>query len=184
MLRILVLALVLMVAVVALVPRRSVPEPLAATEWPETRALPATMFVDHNGEEFPSAQLTERFTLMFFGFTNCPDVCPLSMAVLAQAMDQLRATRTPPPRVVLVSVDPARDTPEQLRNYLAVFDSEFIGLTADESELERLRPPNKFQFSQDPDGDPLIPDPVARMLDRAYVKGQKENELETDEPED
>ncbi len=139
LLRILVLGLVLMVAVVALIPRRSIPPPEAATEWPEARALPATQFVDHNGDAFASSQLTGRFTLMFFGFTHCPDICPTSMAVLAQAAGQLRESRVPVPRVVLVSVDPGRDTPAQLRGYLANFDPEFIGLTTAEDELEPLR---------------------------------------------
>lgn len=138
MLRILILALVAMVAIVALVPRRTVPPPEAATEWPQTRALPATTFTDQNGETFTSAQLADRFTLVFFGFTNCPDICPASLAVLAEAIAQLRESRTPVPRVVLMSVDPQRDGPEQLRNYLAAFDSEFIGLTAPEAELEPL----------------------------------------------
>jgi protein SCO1/2 len=139
LLRILVLALVLMVAAVALIPRRSVPPPEAATEWPQARALPATQFVDHTGNAFSSGELTNRFTLMFFGFTNCPDICPTSMAVLAQAGRQLTEARSAVPRVVLVSVDPARDTPAQMQSYLANFDPEFIGLTADEAELEPLR---------------------------------------------
>jgi protein SCO1/2 len=139
LLRILVLALVLMVAVVALIPRRSVPPPEAATEWPQARTLPATQFRDHNGNAFSSTQLTDRFTLMFFGFTHCPDICPTSMAVLAQAVRQLTDSRVPVPRVVLVSVDPARDTPEQLRGYLASFDPTFIGLTTGEDVLEPLR---------------------------------------------
>lgn len=138
MLRILVLALVLMVAAVALIPRRSVPPPEAATEWPESRALPATEFVDHNGNAFSSSDLTQQFTLMFFGFTNCPDICPASMAILAQANQQMRESGARAPRVVLVSVDPARDTPEQMRRYLANFDPEFIGLTAGEAALAPL----------------------------------------------
>ncbi|MGD2167186.1 MAG: SCO family protein [Gammaproteobacteria bacterium] len=139
MLRILVLTLVALVAAVALIPRRAVPPPEAATEWPESRALPATQFVDHNGNAFSTADLTAGFTLMFFGFTHCPDICPASLAVLAQASRQLRATRVPVPRVVLVSVDPVRDTPQRMQEYLANFDPEFLGLTASETELEPLR---------------------------------------------
>lgn len=139
MLRILVLGLIAMVAAVALIPRRTIPPPEAATEWPQPRALPATSFTDHNGNAFASADLTQRFTLMFFGFANCPDICPTSLAVLAQASARLRDSRVPAPRVVLVSVDPARDTPEVLREYLANFDPEFIGLTTDAAELEAMR---------------------------------------------
>ena len=128
-----------MVAAVALMPRRTVPPPEAATEWPQSRALPATEFVDHNGQEFSSADLRGQFTLMFFGFTHCPDICPTSMAVLAQAVARFRDSRVPAPRVVLVSVDPARDTPEQMRRYLSNFDAEFIGITTSEQALEPMR---------------------------------------------
>jgi protein SCO1/2 len=138
LLRILVVALVAMVAAVALIPRRSVPPPEAATEWPQQRALPSVSFRDHNGQAFSSADLAGEFSLVFFGFTNCPDICPLSLAVLAEAKRQLAETRRAVPRIVLVSVDPARDTPAALKRYLARFDPEFTGLTATEKELAPL----------------------------------------------
>lgn len=139
MLRILVVALVLLVAAMALLPRRSIPPPQDATEWPQSRPLPQTEFVDQDGAVFTTNDLRDRFTLMFFGFTNCPDICPTSMAVLAQASQRLRESPVPAPRVVLVSVDPARDTPERLKSYLANFDAQFIGVTASQTALEPLR---------------------------------------------
>lgn len=138
LLRILVVALVAMVAAVALIPRRSVPPPEAATEWPQQRSLPSVSFTDQNGHAFSSADLAGEFSLVFFGFTNCPDICPLSLAVLAEAKRQLGETRRAVPRIVLVSVDPARDTPAALKSYLARFDPEFTGLTAAEKELAPL----------------------------------------------
>lgn len=138
LLRILVVALIMLVAAMAMMPRRSVPPPEAATEWPQQRALPVVGLIDHTGAPLSTADLTDRFSLLFFGFTNCPDICPTSLAVLAQATDQLATTRTPVPRVVLISVDPARDTPERLRDYLARFDAAFIGATAEERRLEPL----------------------------------------------
>jgi len=138
LLRILVLALVALVAVVALVPRRSVPPPEAATEWPQHRALPVVSFTSDKDEAFSTADLNGQFTLLFFGFTNCPDICPLSLAVLAQAKQQLEAANRTAPRIVLVSVDPARDTPSVLRQYLERFDPQFMGLTASEAALAPL----------------------------------------------
>ena len=139
LLRILVVALIVLVAAMALMPRRSVPPPEAATEWPQQRALPVVQFTDQHGATFSSADLAERFSLLFFGFTNCPDICPTSLAVLAQAMEQLAQSRTPAPRVVLISVDPDRDTPQALREYLERFDPEFTGLTTSEASLAPLR---------------------------------------------
>ena len=138
MLRILVVALVALVAAITLMPRRIAPPPENATEWPQARALPVVELRDHTGAAVSTAELTERFSLLFFGFTNCPDICPASLAVLAQASRQLAATQTPVPRVVLVSVDPARDTPEQLRNYVERFDEDFIGVTASEAQMQPL----------------------------------------------
>jgi len=138
LLRILVVALVALVAVVALVPRRSVPPPEEATEWPQQRALPAVSFTNQEGQAFSTADLTDQFSLVFFGFTNCPDICPLSLAVLAQAKQQLEAANRSVPRVVLVSVDPARDTPSALTQYLDRFDPDFMGLTASEAALAPL----------------------------------------------
>ncbi len=136
LLRILVLGLVLLVAVVAMIPRRAVPPPEAATELPRVLALPDTSFTDHNGNAFTTQNLTGSFSLLFFGFTNCPDICPLSLQVLAAANALLLdTTSVPPPRVVLISVDPARDNPARLKAYLGNFDAKFVGITTAEENL-------------------------------------------------
>lgn len=83
------------------------------------------------------AELRGKPTLIFFGFTNCPDVCPTTMADFKQAKDALGADGG---RVnfVLISVDPERDTPEALARYLGNFDPAFIGLQGDEATLRRI----------------------------------------------
>ena len=138
LLRIIVVAMIALVGVVALLPRTTVPPPEAATEWPQPRPLPLVEFRNAAGMTFSTADLRERFSLVFFGFTNCPDICPTSMAVLAQAMQQLGDSSTPLPRVVLISVDPARDDPAALRAYLDRFDETFQGLTTNEAALAPL----------------------------------------------
>lgn len=68
-------------------------------------------------------------TFLFFGYTNCPDVCPLHMQNLTHVLHQLPAETTRRVRVVFVTTDPERDTPERLRSWLAKFDSSWVGLT-------------------------------------------------------
>jgi protein SCO1/2 len=147
MLRIIVVALVLLVAAMLMIPRGQKAPPgtptraatQTATVLPQPRPLPEFALVDTAGEEFTRASLRGRHRLLFFGFTYCPDICPLTLQVLAAALDEIRA-RAPElePEVVFVSVDPHRDTPERIRDYLRNFDAKFIGITGSDEALEPL----------------------------------------------
>jgi len=77
-----------------------------------------------------------RVALLFFGYTHCPDVCPLQMANIASALKQLPATVVDQIEVVFVTTDPKRDTPAALRKWLDHFDKRFVGLTGTDSEIE------------------------------------------------
>jgi protein SCO1/2 len=140
MLRILVVALVVLVAAMFLLPRgqRGAP-PQTATVLPEARALADIRLVGTDGASRQLADLRGDYTLLFFGFTNCPDVCPLTLAMLAQARAEIlrRAPRLVP-RVLFVSVDPSRDTPQRIGAYLQAFDPAFEGVTASDAELAPL----------------------------------------------
>jgi protein SCO1/2 len=135
MLRILVVGLVLLVGAMLLLPRGAppVPAPTVATALPEPRPLPDIELVDTAGRPFGVADLRGEFSLLFFGFTHCPDICPLTLQVLAAARDRLSDATAP--RVVFVSVDPYRDTPERIRDYLANFDPDFVGVTGSDEAL-------------------------------------------------
>tara|TARA_B110000503_G_C7126739_1_gene404959 strand:+ start:890 stop:1540 length:651 start_codon:yes stop_codon:yes gene_type:complete len=87
--------------------------------------------VDHRGEAFTPGQLEGHWTLIFFGFTHCPDVCPTTLSFLAELKGQLESTEVSDTQVVMVSVDPARDTVEQLATYVPYFHPDFIGVTGD-----------------------------------------------------
>lgn len=123
----------------ALFPNASVPPPENATEYAQPLDLPELDLLSHREMRFGRPDLVGRFTLMFFGFTHCPDICPLSLQVLAAAVDSIRTGQPgAEPQVVLISVDPDRDSPARLADYLANFDSEFIGATASNGGLEPL----------------------------------------------
>src|SRR5262245_63487976 len=140
MLRILIVVLVLLVAAMFVMPRsQRGAAPQNATELPQPTALTDVRFVDKSGREAHLADFKGDFTLLFFGFTNCPDVCPLTLAMLAQVRADIEA-RAPrfTPRVLFVSVDPERDTPERIAAYLNGFDEKFAGVTASDAELQPL----------------------------------------------
>ena len=137
-----VLAAVLAGAAAALIATRRMQPPSALermTLLDAPRPLPALSLIDHSGRKFARDSLRGHWTLLFFGFTHCPDVCPATLAILAQArhmlLDLLPADQ---PRIVLVSVDPRRDTPAALGRYVGHFDPEFLGVTGGADALAQL----------------------------------------------
>jgi protein SCO1/2 len=95
------------------------------------RPLADFSLIDNQGRSFGAANLRGHWSLMFFGYTDCPDYCPTTLTMLAALEKQLRAAKTvAPPQVIFVSVDAKRDTPAQLNQFVPNFDPEFIGLTA------------------------------------------------------
>jgi protein SCO1 len=105
-----------------------------------SRALADFSLIDQRGQTFDSARLRGSWSIMFFGYTNCPDFCPTTLTTLAALEKRLRVAAAPVrPRVIFVSVDSKRDTPAQLAKYVPYFDPEFIGLTApDQPTIEAL----------------------------------------------
>ena len=110
--------------------RVELPQTERATVFPTARALPTLDLTSQDGQPLPADFLSGHWTLVFFGFTQCPDICPTTLAVLAQAGRQLAdLPQAEQPRVLLVSVDPERDTPERLAAYVRFFDPAFLGAT-------------------------------------------------------
>jgi protein SCO1/2 len=105
-----------------------------------SRELKDFSLIDQQGRPFGVANLRGHWSLMFFGYTNCPDFCPTTLATLAAMEKRLRAAKAALiPQVIFVSVDAKRDTPTQLAKYVPYFDPGFIGLTAvDQPSIEAL----------------------------------------------
>lgn len=115
--------------------------------------------VDHDGEAFTKADLEGRWTLIFFGFTSCPDICPLTMAHLSRFSEMLEGTGLEEDtQVVMVSVDPQRDTPEKLEQYVHYFNEDFIGATGEYIEIFNLTRQLNVAFGYLPgeDGEYLV----------------------------
>lgn len=105
--------------------------------FPQPRALPAYALRQSDGTQLVSGELAGHWTVVFLGFTHCPDICPTTLAELAQAQKQWAtlpdSTR---PRVLFVSVDPDRDTPMEIGEYAHAFHRDTLAATADVSALE------------------------------------------------
>lgn len=107
-----------------------------AGESKGTGRLPEFALARHDGGVLRRADLEGRWTLLFFGFTHCPAICPTALATLAEALRLLeRGTGAPLPQVVFVSVDPKRDTPALLAEYVTAFNPEFVGATGSDDAL-------------------------------------------------
>lgn len=110
---------------------------ISPVRFPVARALQPFHLVDHEGRPFDNQSLTGYWTFLFFGYTRCPDVCPAAMAVLndvARKVGDMKA----PTHFVFISVDPARDTPQQLSRFVHRFNRQFIGVTGSNEAIDRL----------------------------------------------
>jgi protein SCO1/2 len=113
------------------------PELRAVRLFPEPRTLPAFSLQQSDGTRLVPGELQGHWTLVFLGFTHCPDVCPTTLAELAQAQKQWSALPDPTrPRVLFVSVDPGRDTALRAGEYAHAFHKDTLAATGDEPALE------------------------------------------------
>lgn len=103
----------------------------------DPRPVPAFRLQGKEGG-FSNAQLLGRWTFFFFGYTHCPDVCPTALSLMKEVKAQLVAKGLAAPQVVFVSVDPKRDTPELLGQYVPAFDPAFIGVSGSDEALAPL----------------------------------------------
>jgi protein SCO1/2 len=89
---------------------------------------------DQDGKIYTDKDLRGRWTLLYFGYTHCPDVCPITLTLIADTMDKLgaKASRVTP---VFITVDPARDTPQVMKQYVSAFGKKFVGLTGSPAQI-------------------------------------------------
>ncbi|WP_417786967.1 SCO family protein [Stutzerimonas xanthomarina] len=105
---------------------------------PQGRDVPNLTLTNQDGEQVSMKALEGRWNLLFFGYTFCPDICPATLAELRQLRSQLSEEARQRMQPILVSVDPERDTPEQLKKYLDFFGAGFIGLTGSLDDIQTL----------------------------------------------
>lgn len=140
----------------ALLDRSQAPTLAKATLLQPARPLPPMAFVDERGQAFGNERLRGHWSILFFGFTHCPDVCPTTLALLAQVEKQLAdLPESQRPHITLVSVDPKRDTPERLEKYVHSFSPTFTGATGEQQAVHEfaLKMGVPVAFTELPGGD-------------------------------
>jgi protein SCO1 len=140
-----------------------------------SRKLPDFTLIDQRGKEFGAPNLRGHWSLLFFGYTNCPYFCPSTLTALAAMQSRLRAENAAVlPQVIFISVDARRDTPEQLARFLPNFDPGFIGVTAaDQPSIEavarkfgvavNIQPPAEGNYAVDHTAAIVVLNPDARI---------------------
>jgi protein SCO1 len=111
------------------------PTLVSGTWLPQARTVAPFALVDGAGTPFDALRLKGAPSIVFFGFTHCPDVCPNTLSLLARAQSESALRDL---RIVFVTIDPERDTPRLVGDYARAFGKSFVGLTGPASEIERL----------------------------------------------
>ena len=112
--------------------------PIQGSILSPARKISIPALLKDNGKLFSSEDLMGHWSLLFFGYTHCPDICPVTMGVLAKAKKLATADSQTFPNVVFVSVDPERDEVEMLGEYVQYFDRDFTGVTGDKDLIKAL----------------------------------------------
>ena len=130
------------------------PELQTAFVIPEPQALPAFSLLDQHGQAVTADVFRGQWDLVFFGFTHCPDICPLTLQLLASVKKELQdAGMKTLPRIVLVSVDPERDTPDLMRQYVDYFGAGNLAITGDLDGIRALTAALGVYFAKAPTDD-------------------------------
>ena len=152
---------------------------------PQSRTLPALEMVDQNGAKVAVDQFKDKWSLVFFGYTFCPDICPTTLAQMRELKGLLPEPARDNLRFIFVSVDPNRDTPQQIKQYLGYFDANFVGITSDLPTLQKLAnavsipfipaDTSKENYTVDHSGNLVVlgPDGTQRGFIRSPLNNQK-----------
>ncbi len=169
-----VLAVALALGVFVAVRMQTPAEPRSAFVLPTPTPLPEFALVNQQGEDVTSEAFRDHWSLVFFGFTHCPDICPTTLQILSTARKTLADNgQDPLPRIVLVSVDPERDTPELMARYMGYFGDDNLGITGSLDEVNKLtkglgiffakQPGNEENYSVDHSAAVLVVNPEAEF---------------------
>lgn len=109
-----------------------------AVEFEKPRIIKPFELLDQSKRMFTNQNLEGKWTLMFFGFTTCPDICPMTLATMSRVYNALDEDIRAQTQVVLLSVDPERDTPDTLSKYVTHFNADFIGVTGKFLSIKRF----------------------------------------------
>ncbi|MEX1033956.1 MAG: SCO family protein [Cellvibrionaceae bacterium] len=124
-----------------------------AVTFEQPRPIDDFELIAHTGETFSKADFEGQWTLLFFGFAHCHGFCPATLAILDSTYGQLEEKIREQTQVVMVTVDPSRDTPEALADYVPNFNSNFIGLSGEFLQIKLLANQLYIPFQKPPNAD-------------------------------
>jgi protein SCO1/2 len=145
----------------------------AATYLPEGRALKAFHLIGSDGKEYTNAQMTGHWTFLFFGFSNCGTICPVTLSELNKMTTVLTKNQVKEPEIRFVSIDPERDSAQRLKEYVTAFNPRFQGARGSEEEIASLThelgilaekiPMSHGQYQMDHSGTLLLINPQGQL---------------------
>lgn len=167
------ITLILLIAMLGLVvaslfysPESTPDDPALAARLQTPKTLTAFQLTAHDQKPLDIARLKGKWTLLFFGYTHCPDICPTTLTELAQAVQQLKPAVLKDTQFIFVSIDPQRDTPESLSEYVGYFDNHILGATGNIAALKSFTQQldSKFSLETDLAGEPIVNHSSAILL--------------------
>ncbi|MFO7604603.1 MAG: SCO family protein [Gammaproteobacteria bacterium] len=154
---------------------KRLPPDLEATFLPKGKPLAEFHLSDHEQQPFDLARFHGKWSFLFFGYVNCPDVCPMGLQVMQSVWQQLPPPLREQSQMVFVSVDPQRDTPALLKSYVEYFHPEFLGVTGELGQIDILTrsigilygyddpEPGSTEYAVNHSAQIILIDPDARM---------------------
>jgi cytochrome oxidase Cu insertion factor (SCO1/SenC/PrrC family) len=133
-------------------PERSAAELMDVLMWNREPVGGPFALVDHTGRQRTEVDFRGKFLLIYFGFTNCPDVCPTDLQAMGLALDQLGAAGEAV-QPLFITVDPERDTPQLLADYVSLFHPRLIGLSGDANSIRQAARAYKVHYAKVPTAD-------------------------------
>jgi len=94
--------------------------------------------INHLGDDFTNSNLNGHWSIVFVGYTHCPDICPTTLSLMSEVHREMSLQKVNPPNVLFLSIDPERDTPEVMKTYVEYFNPEFTGITGELSNIKTL----------------------------------------------
>lgn len=106
--------------------------------YPTAKNIESFSLVDQNNETFNKKSLQGQWSLLFVGYTLCPDICPTTLSLMSEVHWQLKEQDLQPPAIIFLSIDPARDTVDVVNKYVSYFNKDFTGLTGESAQIEKF----------------------------------------------
>jgi len=114
------------------------PDSIQGAIYPKAKEIKSFNLINHRSENITKENFKNHWSMIFVGYTHCPDICPTTMTVMTQVSEFMQKQQIKPPEIVFLSIDPERDTADILNSYVTYFNKDFIGLTGEVAEIKQL----------------------------------------------